>query len=83
MKIYPNPARSTTYISIPSEMKDGGRLIVRNNFGAIVEKQNFTVEESKLIALDLRCHPNGVYNVSLSDDKLEVNSDLVKLVSSN
>lgn len=83
MKIYPNPARSTAYVSVPSEMKENGKLIVRNKLGAVIEKRSFSLNESRLLSLDLTCHPTGMYNVELTDGSMEVNSDLLNLVSCN
>jgi hypothetical protein len=83
MKIYPNPARSTTYVSVPSDMKEKGKMIVRNNVGAIIEKRSYSLNDSRLLSLDLTSHPTGMYNVELTDGSMEVSSDLLNLVSCN
>jgi hypothetical protein len=83
MKIYPNPARSTAHISIPSELKEGGKLIVRKIGGEIIEKRNFSVSNSQILSLDLKKHPIGMYKVSLSNENAEFSTDLLHLLSSN
>lgn len=82
MKIFPNPARSIAYVSIPTEMKKGGNLVIRNNTGEIIEEKSFAENNSQVIPLDLSGQPNGFYNVSLEDDHMEMNSDLLNLVDS-
>jgi len=83
MRIYPNPSRSTTYISIPSQMKGKGNLTVTNRYGIVVEERAFSADEKNLLALDLSGQPNGLYNVYLSDEHLEVSKELLNLVNEN
>jgi len=83
MKIYPNPTRSTAYISVPSEFINGGNLGVRNQGGEIIEARTFKGYDSQLLSLDLSKQPTGLYKVSLSDDSAEVSSDLLNLMNSN
>lgn len=83
MKVYPNPARSFAYVSIPVELKKGGNLTIRNNTGEIIEERIFSENDAHVIPLDLSGHPNGLYNVALADGKSEVSADLLNLVASD
>ena len=80
MKVYPNPAKSLAYVSIPSEMKKGGNLIVRNKMGDIIEERAFTEHDARIIPLDLSGQPNGFYNVALVDETIDISTDLLNLV---
>lgn len=79
MKIYPNPTRSTAYISIPSAMKKGGRITITNKVGDIIEVSKFTGNSFQLIPIDLSEQPNGFYKISLMDDISEVSYELLNL----
>lgn len=83
MKIYPNPARSTTYISIPSEMKGKGNLTVTNSEGIVVEEREFSADTTRILSLDLTSQPNGFYKVFLADKNCEVSNEILNLVDQN
>lgn len=83
MKVYPNPARSLAYVSIPAELKKGGNLIIRNNSGEIIEERIFSENDAQIISLDFSGQPNGLYNVALDDGISEVSADLLNLVASD
>ncbi len=83
MKIYPNPARSTAYIRVPSQMKGQSSLTVTNRKGIVIEERAFSADETKLLALDLTGQPNGLYNVYLSDEQLVLCDELLNLVDQN
>ena len=68
MKIYPNPSRSTSYISIPKDLVKECNLIVTNKQGKKVHEQKYTDVRTSLIALDLSEHPAGLYNVCIGND---------------
>lgn len=79
MKIYPNPARSKAFISLPDEFKKGGNLVVTNKMGEIIQTQEIAKDSSSVISLDLTNQPNGLYKVSLSDQSTEMSGELLNL----
>ncbi len=83
MKIYPNPARSLAYVSIPDEMKKGGNMTVRNKVGEIIQECIFSENNANVIPVDLTGHPAGFYNVALADEACEISAELLNLVESD
>jgi hypothetical protein len=79
IKVYPNPARSTAYVSIPSTMKGSVSLTVRNSNGEIIEENIYAEDDTQLITLNLSGHPNGFYKVILSDKSQELSYELLNL----
>jgi hypothetical protein len=79
MKVYPNPTKSTAYVSLPSNMTNGGNLKITNRVGDVVEELSFAENNFQLIPIDLSEQPNGFYKVSLVDDMQEVSYDLLNL----
>lgn len=79
IKVYPNPARATAYVSIPSVMKGSVSLIVRNSDGEIIEENIYVENNTQLITLNLAGHPNGFYKVTLSDKSQEMSYELLNL----
>jgi hypothetical protein len=79
MKVYPNPTKSTAYVSIPTSMTKGGSLTITNRGGEVVQESAFLENNFQLIPIDLSEHPNGLYKVSLNDDLQEVSYDLLNL----
>ena len=56
--------------------------MIRNKTGQIIEEKSFAENNANVIPLDLTGQPNGFYNISLADENLEMNSDLLNLVES-
>lgn len=79
MKVYPNPANAIAYISVPSEMKNGGNLTVTNKSGDTIFQQSFTESNTQLLPLDLSEQPNGMYKVTLGNEEQEVSYDFLNL----
>lgn len=83
MRIYPNPARSTTYISIPPEIKGKGNLTVTNREGIVVEERAFSADTTRILSLDLTNQPNGFYKVFLTDKNSEFSNEILNMVDQN
>ena len=82
MKIYPNPSKSTTYISVPEELVEGCNLTVTNTSGELVFEQDFAGMGNMVIPLDLRNQPSGLYRVTLDNGAHEVSNELLHLSAS-
>ena len=81
MKIYPNPSRTTAYISIPSKMKTGGKLTVTNSEGDTICRNTFDENQFQLIPLDLTDQPNGFYKITLENDLHTECNELLNLAN--
>lgn len=79
MKIYPNPSKSTAYVSIPGELASGYNLTITNTSGERVYEQAFGELSHVVIPLDLRNHPSGLYRVTLGNEVEEMSNDLLLL----
>lgn len=83
MKIYPNPSRSTSYISIPEELVAECNLIVTNNQGEKILEQSYTDVSTSLISLDMSMHPAGLYRVTVGNDLRLESKDLLLITGKN
>jgi hypothetical protein len=83
MKIYPNPTKSTTYISVPKEMEKGGKLTVTNRDGHLVCNTQFEENQFQLIPLDFTDQPNGFYKITLENEHASVSNELLNLSDIN
>ncbi len=83
MKIYPNPSRSTSYISIPEELVSECNLIVTNNHGEKIHEQSYSNVHTSLIALDMSKHPSGLYKVTVGNDVRNESRDLLLITTQN
>ena len=79
MKVYPNPTRSTAYVSIPSEIQGIGHLTIKNQAGETIEETCFCGKSAQLIPLNLQGQPNGFYKVTLNDGTREMSYELLNL----
>lgn len=83
MKIYPNPSRSTSYISIPEELVSECNLIVTNNQGEKIHEQTYTDVSNSLISLDMSKHPVGLYKVTVGNETCRESKDLLLIAGKN
>ncbi len=83
MKIYPNPSRSTSYISIPAELVAECNLTVTNNHGEKVYEQTYTDVQTSLISLDMSNYPVGLYKVTVGNDVRHESKDLLLIAGKN
>lgn len=83
MKIYPNPSRSTSYISIPEELVSECNLIVTNNQGEKIHEQSYSDVHNSLISLDMSKHPAGLYKVTVGNDIRNETKDLLLITGQN
>lgn len=83
MKIYPNPSRSTSYISIPEELVSECNLIVTNNQGETIHEQSYSDVQTSLISLDMSKHPAGLYKVTVGNDIRNESRDLLMITTKN
>jgi hypothetical protein len=83
MKIYPNPSRSKTYISVPEELKSGGTLTIKNKKGIVISEQAYARVESQLIPLDMSSQPYGIYEITLENEGHTASNDLINLGNLN
>jgi hypothetical protein len=79
MKIYPNPSKSTAYLSIPGELSSGYNLTITNTKGERVLEQVFGELSNVVIPLDLTNQPSGFYKVTLGNEVEEMSNDLLLL----
>jgi len=82
MKIYPNPSKSTTYISVPEDLVSGCSLTVTNNSGDLVFSQEYAGISNMVIPLDLKNQPSGLYRITLGNEYQEVSNELLLLSGS-
>jgi len=83
MKIYPNPTKSTAYISVPKEMEKGGKLTVTNRDGQLICNTLFEENQFQLIPLDFSDQPNGFYKITLENEDASVSNELLNLADIN
>lgn len=77
MKIYPNPSRSTSYISIPEELISECNLTVTDNEGNKVVERSYTDVTTSLISLDMSEQPVGLYRVTVENHFHNESKDLL------
>jgi len=79
MKIYPNPTKSTAFVSIPSGLSMGSSLRITNKMGELIDEHQFSEQSEELIPIDLSQQPAGFYTISVSDECGETSYDLLKI----
>ena len=83
MKIYPNPCKSVTYVSIPHDLQPGSNLTVTNNHGDLVYEKSIEDIHPDIIPVDLSNCPYGLYRITIGNDMHQESNELLLLNSQN
>ena len=76
--IYPNPGSDNFYIVSPSDNRVINRVKIINTNGQMIFNSNYP-EGNRMINIDMRSHPAGIYNIELMVNDKIINKKFVRL----